>query len=76
MRNTLRIATFTRSPSAGIAICLLFTAAAQAAVVEREIDYKSGDAVLKGSLDYDDTRTGKRPAVLVVHEWNRWPLPG
>ena len=70
MRNTLRIATFTRSPSAGIAICLLFTAAAQAAVVEREIDYKSGDTVLKGSLDYDDTRTGKRPAVLVVHEWS------
>src|SRR5437588_9139140 len=69
VRNTLRIA-FTRSPSAGIAMCLLFTAAAQAAVVEREIDYKSGDTALKGSLDYDDARTGKRPAVLVVREWS------
>lgn len=49
---------------------MLFTAAAQAAVVEREIDYQSGDRVLKGSLDYDDARTGKRPAVLVVHEWS------
>jgi dienelactone hydrolase len=49
---------------------LLLTAAPEAAVVEREIDYKSGDTVLKGSLDYDDERAGKRPAVLVVHEWS------
>lgn len=54
----------------GIAICLLSTAAAQAAVIEREVDYKSGDTVLKGSLTYDDRRAGKRPAVLVVHEWS------
>jgi dienelactone hydrolase len=39
-------------------------------VVEREIDYQSGDTVLKGSLAYDDGRAGKRPAVLVVHEWS------
>lgn len=38
--------------------------------MEREIDYKSGDTVLKGSLAYDDAPAGKRPAVLVVHEWS------
>ena len=61
---------FTGSRFAGIALCLLLTAAAQAAVTEREVDYKSGVTVLKGSLAYDDGGAGKRPAVLVVHEWS------
>jgi dienelactone hydrolase len=61
---------FGRSRLTGTAICLLLAATAQAAVIEREVDYKSGDTVLKGSLQYDDSRAGKRPAVLVVHEWS------
>jgi dienelactone hydrolase len=52
------------------AICLLFTAAAESAVNEREIDYQSGGIVLKGSLAYDDALPGRRPALLVVHEWS------
>jgi dienelactone hydrolase len=58
--------------TAVMAICLLFAAAAHSAVKEREIDYKSGSVVLKGSLAYDDALSGRRPAVLVVHEW--WGL--
>jgi len=50
----------------------LFAAAANGAIKEREIDYKAGGVVLKGSLAYDDALSGKRPAVLVVHEW--WGL--
>ncbi|MDD2721511.1 MAG: dienelactone hydrolase family protein [Gallionella sp.] len=43
--------------------------AAQAAVQGREVDYQSNGTTLKGYIAYDDAFTGKRPAVLVVHEW-------
>lgn len=35
----------------------------------QSIEYKDGDATLEGYLAYDENITGKRPAVLVVHEW-------
>jgi len=37
--------------------------------VGEEVDYQSGDTVLKGYVAYDDSIKGKRPGVLVVHEW-------
>lgn len=40
-----------------------------AEVTGREVAYTAGDATLKGYLAYDDAREGKRPGVLVVHEW-------
>jgi dienelactone hydrolase len=33
------------------------------------INYKDGEAALEGYLAYDASFTGKRPAVLVVHQW-------
>ncbi|HBI42700.1 MAG TPA: dienelactone hydrolase, partial [Planctomycetales bacterium] len=33
------------------------------------IEYKHGDTTLEGYLAYDDAFAGKRPGVLVVHEW-------
>lgn len=41
----------------------------QAAVVGQEVSYRVGDTVMKGYLAYDDAVTGKRPGILVVHEW-------
>ncbi len=41
----------------------------QAAVVGKEVSYQAGDTVMKGYLAYDDAVTGKRPGILVVHEW-------
>ena len=41
----------------------------QAAVVGKEVSYQTGDTVIKGYLAYDDALTGKRPGILVVHEW-------
>ena len=41
----------------------------QAAVVGKEVSYQTGDTVMKGYLAYDDALTGKRPGILVVHEW-------
>ena len=50
-------------------LLLLASLASQAAVVGREVSYQSGDTILKGYLAYDDAVQGKRPGVLVVHEW-------
>lgn len=33
------------------------------------IEYKQGNAVLEGYMAYDDSIKGKRPGVLVVHDW-------
>lgn len=44
-------------------------AAAQAAVIGKAVSYVSEGTTLKGYVAYDDAFKGKRPAVLVVHEW-------
>jgi dienelactone hydrolase len=43
--------------------------AASAAIKTEVVTYKQGKVVLEGYLAYDDALQGKRPAVLVVHEW-------
>jgi len=47
--------------------CLIQTV--NAAAMGKEVEYKQGDVVLKGYLAYDDKIKGKRPGILVVHEW-------
>lgn len=42
---------------------------ARAAVQTRTIEYRQGETVLEGYLAVDDAVTGRRPGVLVVHEW-------
>ncbi|MBI5179678.1 MAG: dienelactone hydrolase family protein [Nitrospinae bacterium] len=42
---------------------------AHAKVIGTEVSYKDGDTALKGYIAYDDAVKGKRPGVLVVHEW-------
>lgn len=41
----------------------------QAAIITQNVEYKDGKTVLEGFLAYDDSIQGKRPGVLVVHEW-------
>jgi dienelactone hydrolase len=53
----------------GIFMVVLIATSAHAALRTERIEYRHGDAVLEGYLAYDDTLTGKRPGVLVVHEW-------
>lgn len=38
-------------------------------IVTEEVDYTLGEDKLKGYIAYDKTIEGKRPGVLVVHEW-------
>src|SRR5512133_3763106 len=48
---------------------LCFSASALAAVQGKEISYTADGTTLKGWIAWDDAAKGKRPAVLVVHEW-------
>ena len=55
-----------------IAVSVLIAACAVSApakIMTKTITYKQGDATLEGFLTYDDAVTGKRPGVLVVHQW-------
>jgi dienelactone hydrolase len=52
------------------ALAVLIGANAAFAELRTEvIDYKHGDTQLEGYLAYDDSFAGKRPGILVVHEW-------
>ncbi len=48
---------------------LCLSTAALAAVQGKEVSYTANGTTLKGWIAYDDAVKGKRPAVLVVHEW-------
>lgn len=50
-------------------IVLLLAVNIQAKVHTEAVEYKQGNAVLEGYLAYDDAVKGKRPGVLIVHEW-------
>jgi len=47
----------------GLAVCV------KADVKTKEIEYRDGETILKGFLAYDDAVQGKRPGVVVIHEW-------
>lgn len=51
---------------------LVMSHAASAKIVTQSIAYKHGDVQLEGYLAFDDAAPGKKPGVLVVHEW--WGL--
>ncbi len=56
----------------GVVVALLLAVMAKplwAAVVGGEVSYREGETVMKGYLAYDDALKGKRPGILVVHEW-------
>lgn len=58
---------------AGVALATALLASPLAAAVQtKTVEYKVGETTLKGFLAWDDAAHGKRPAVIVVHEW--WGL--
>lgn len=52
-----------------ILFLILFSLPAWAEIQTREIIYQVNDSEFTGYLAYDDSIKGKRPGVLVVHEW-------
>jgi dienelactone hydrolase len=55
-----------------VSTMLVFAATAQAKVVTSAVPYEHNGVKLQGYMAYDDSVQGKRPGVLVVHEW--WGL--
>lgn len=48
---------------------LALGSAASAAIKTREVEYRQGGTRLQGFVAWDDGVKGRRPGVLVVHEW-------
>ena len=58
-----------RNLMAGALVALSLSTQAYAAIQEEAVTYKDGDTVMKGFIVYDDATKGKRPGIVVVHEW-------
>jgi dienelactone hydrolase len=56
-------------PSTFLLVLGGLTMPARAAIKTQVIDYKDGDVALQGYLAWDDSKTGRTPGVLVIHEW-------
>lgn len=56
--------------TASALIFLLGASFASAAIVTKRVEYKQGDTVLEGFLAYDDSKTGPRPGIMIVHDWD------
>jgi len=50
-------------------IVLMVVLSVRAEIVSKVVEYKQGDTVLEGLSVYDTATQGKRPGVLVVHQW-------
>jgi dienelactone hydrolase len=56
--------------AAACLMCLpLSEVMAEGRVETREVTYKDGDQTLKGYIAYEPSQQGKRPGIVVVHEW-------
>lgn len=64
----MRLIRFLSIITPAIALALL-SSPGQAEITGEEIDYSVGGTTFKGYLAYDSANSGKRPGVLVVHEW-------
>jgi dienelactone hydrolase len=52
-----------------LAFTFMLTTSSRGEIIFKPIEYKQADTVLEGLSVYDDAVQGKRPAVLVVHQW-------
>ncbi|MFW6127351.1 MAG: dienelactone hydrolase family protein [Thermodesulfobacteriota bacterium] len=53
-------------------LVLMTVTAGYGKIVTQQVNYQQNDTILEGYLAYDDAVSGKRPGVLVVHEY--WGL--
>lgn len=53
----------------GILGLVILSTTAQSKVITKEVNYQQDGTNLVGYLAYDDSIKGKRPGILVVHEW-------
>ncbi len=53
----------------GALLALSITVPALAAIKETPVTYTDGETTMKGFVVYDTDQKGKRPGIIVVHEW-------
>ena len=58
--------------SGALTLVCFSLAEVEAGVVTKTVEYRQDGTVMRGFLAYDEALKGKRPGVLVVHEW--WGL--
>src|SRR5690242_17060086 len=58
-----------RTALPALAVLLLTTAGARAAIKTESVEYRHGDTTCEGFIAYDDSSKEKRPGVLVAHDW-------
>jgi dienelactone hydrolase len=72
----MKTKTFRKSFLIGIAMITIasvpISKGLASSIKEVNVSFKSGDVTLSGFVAYDESIKGKRPVVLVVHEW--WGL--
>ena len=52
-----------------VLVLMLSASIANAKIVEQDVNYSANGTQFKGYITYDDSKKGKRPGVIVVHEW-------
>jgi dienelactone hydrolase len=58
-----------RAIMVGALFAVAMVANAHAAIKEEPVTYTDGETTMKGFVVYDDAVTGKRPGIVMVHEW-------
>lgn len=53
----------------GLLLALSIASPALAAIKEEPVTYKDGETTMKGVVVYDSDKQGKRPGIILVHEW-------
>ena len=48
---------------------LFFSTVSHAAIKTLNVEYTQGGQILEGVLSYDDSANGKRPGIVIVHDW-------
>jgi dienelactone hydrolase len=58
-----------KMPLLGALLALAIATPALAAITEEPVTYKDGETTMNGFIVYDTATTGKRPGIVLVHEW-------